>query len=104
MARQAQQIDMADAEAICETPEPISFVLTRPLALIGECPRRAKTWPRPRQATLVVIVVATSIMRRIAFMLPRRTLPGFATRHKLGIQRYKGRAAAQIAILCERAA
>jgi len=60
MARQAQQTDMADAEAICETPEPISFVLTRPLALIGECPRRAKTWPRPRQATLVVIAVATS--------------------------------------------
>jgi len=40
----------------------------------------------------------------IAFMLPRCTLPGSATRHKLGIQKYKDRAARQIATLFERAA
>jgi len=42
--------------------------------------------------------------RQIAFMPPRCTLPGSARRHKLGIQRYKDRAAGQIATLFERAA
>jgi hypothetical protein len=47
--------------------------------------------PRPCQAMLVMITVATSIMRMVGFMLPRCTLPRCtlprcATGHKLGSQ------------------
>jgi hypothetical protein len=52
----------------------------------------------------VVIAIATSIMRIVAFTLPRSELPRCATRHKLGIQTYKCRAGRQIAMLFERAA
>jgi hypothetical protein len=55
--------------------------------------------PRPCQATLVVITIATSMMKMVALMLPR-----CATRHRCGIQRYRGRAGPQIATLFERAA
>jgi hypothetical protein len=39
--------------------------------------------------------------QQVAFMLPRCTLPRFLTRHKLGIQRHKGRAGPQIVTLFE---
>jgi hypothetical protein len=55
--------------------------------------------PSVCQATLAVIAIATSMMRMVAFTLPR-----CATRRKLGIQRYKARAGRQIATLFEQAA
>jgi hypothetical protein len=60
-------------------------------------------WVRSSSRALV-IAIATSIMRIVAFTLPRSELPRCVTRHKLGIQTYKCRAGRQIAMLFERAA
>jgi len=47
----------------------------------------------------VVVTIATSMMKMVALTLARAT-----TRHKLGIQRYKGQADRQIATLLKQAA
>jgi len=65
--------------------------------------------PTGRNGTLSFTQYGTTTRRRpnlsmAAFMPPRFTRPRSATRHKLGIQRYKGRAGSQIATLLERAA
>ena len=77
----------------------ISLHRTPPVGFRRHCHQYQR--PRPCQARLVVITIATSIMRIVAFMLPRCTLPRFLTRHKLGIQRHKGRAGLQIVTLFE---
>jgi hypothetical protein len=46
-----------------------------------------------------VITIATTMMMMVAFTLPR-----CATRHKLGVQKYKGLAGRQIVKLFEQAA
>src|SRR5262249_25676122 len=76
------------------------------MSLIGP-PRRTRHIPGHLESGSIVAITRRpdlSIVRLVAFMLPRSTPRRCTTAHKLGIHRYNGRAGFQIARSFERAA
>jgi hypothetical protein len=74
---------------------------------IIEPPQRTRHIPGHLESGAIVATTRRpnlSVVRIVAFMLPRCTRLRCATPHKLGIQRCKGRAGSQIERLFERAA